>query len=556
MSDPSPTPDLRPTSGFGRKLLRRLALLAYVPLTVAVLILGVLHIKEQNRLNALEQTLLAQQSSANQAEFVQIAAKRGQQGSQRIIILLVASLLLVVVASYIAAWRALMPMRSLSEAIDKLGRGETVTVPVRSGTVLAHLQHSINQAARQLENAQLGMESNLWQASRELAEHNKRLEQVGRERARFLAAVSHDLRQPLHTLTLFASSLRAGETDPLRLKRIDYIEESVQSLDNLFSELLELSRLESGSLRPLIRNFPLEDVFAEVSRNFRMPAESHDLRLIVRKTEAHVHADSTMLMRILNNLVSNALRYTHEGGVLVGVRRASPDKVRIDVWDTGIGIAQHEQVRVFEECYQADINDAPSAGRRHGFGLGLATVRKLADLINCEVKLASRPGRGTLVSLTLPAGQAPATTPNMPAIMAPLDVSGLRILLIDDESNILEGLSALFGEWGCDIRTAEDEMAALASLVDWSSPPDVVISDFHLREHRNGLQAMDAIARHYGADPDAPPFARILVTGETRHDQIHQATLSRIPTLFKPVAPARLRETMLACLMAGTRDKH
>ena len=469
----------------------------------------------------------------------------------RIGLSLLAGLALVTVSGWLVASRAVRPIAELTEAIEHIGRGEQVQLRIGRGEILGRLQRGVNEASHALARSRNRMESELGRTAVELADKNAKLEASSLSRARFLAAASHDLRQPLYALTLFSSALRAGETDPDKLTRVLHIEECVASLDHLFSELLDLSRLETGSVHAAIADVRLDDVFDDVSRNFRMLAESRGLRLIVRKTDAWVRADRTMLTRILNNLVSNALRYTDEGGVLVGVRHQRSGQVRIDVWDTGHGIAAEHQPRVFEEFYQVSHEHDHPGERQRGLGLGLATVRKLAELLDCRVSLASTPGRGTLMSVSLAAGTPSPQEPPQDALDVPLDVSGLRVLVVDDETSILEGLRALLAEWGCDIRAAEDEAAALRAVAGWPEAPDLVISDLRLREGRSGVDVLRAVARHYGQDPQRPGFARLLVTGETRSDRIGEIAASRIPVLFKPVSPQKLREAMLASVFAA-----
>ena len=464
---------------------------------------------------------------------------------------LLAGLALVTVSGWLVASRAVRPIAELTEAIEHIGRGEQVQLRIGRGEILGRLQRGVNEASHALARSRNRMESELGRTAVELADKNAKLEASSLSRARFLAAASHDLRQPLYALTLFSSALRAGETDPDKLTRVLHIEECVASLDHLFSELLDLSRLETGSVHAAIADVRLDDVFDDVSRNFRMLAESRGLRLIVRKTDAWVRADRTMLTRILNNLVSNALRYTDEGGVLVGVRHQRSGQVRIDVWDTGHGIAAEHQPRVFEEFYQVSHEHDHPGERQRGLGLGLATVRKLAELLDCRVSLASTPGRGTLMSVSLAAGTPSPQEPPQDALDVPLDVSGLRVLVVDDETSSLEGLRALLAEWGCEIRAAENEAAALDALAGWAQPPDLVISDLRLREGRSGVEVLRAVARHYGQDPQRPAFARLLVTGETRSDRIGEIAASRIPVLFKPVSPQKLREAMLASVFAA-----
>ena len=470
--------------------------------------------------------------------------------------LLLAALALVVASGWLVASRAVRPIAELTEAIERIGRGEAVRLQIDRGEILGRLQRGVNEASQALARSRNRMESELGRTAVELSDKNAKLEAASQSRARFLAAASHDLRQPLYALTLFSSALRAGETDPAKLTRVLHIEECVASLDHLFSELLDLSRLETGSVHAAMADVRLDEVFDEVSRNFRMLAESRGLRLIVRKTDAWVRADRTMLTRILNNLVSNALRYTDEGGVLVGVRHQASGQVRIDVWDTGHGIAPEHQTRVFEEFYQVSHEHAHPGERQRGLGLGLATVRKLAELLGCRISLASTPERGTVVSLSLASGTPSAQAVVQESPDLPLDVSGLRVLVVDDEVSILEGLRALLAEWGCEIRAAENEAAALAAVAGWPQAPDLVISDLRLREGRSGVEVLRAVARHYGQDPQRPTFARLLVTGETRSDRIGEIAASRIPVLFKPVSPQKLREAMLAAVFANRAAPH
>lgn len=466
-------------------------------------------------------------------------------------VLLLAALAMVGFASWSAASRMMSPFNRLGRAIEQLGRGEPLSLAHPAG-MMGPLQQKLVEASQSIARARSRMESELGRTAVELEDKNARLEAASQSRARFLAAASHDLRQPLYALTLFSSALRAGESDPTKLTRVLHIEECVASLDQLFSELLDLSRLETGALHASMCDVRLDGVFEEVSRNFRMHAESRGLRLIVRKTDAWVRADRSMLARILNNLVSNALRYTDHGGVLVGARRQEAGTIRIDVWDTGHGIAPEHQQRVFDEFYRVNSNHEPRGGdRQRGMGLGLSTVRKLAEMADCDVRLASRLERGTLISLTLAAGSARDEHASEAAIDFPLDISGLRVLVVDDEPSILEGLRALLQEWGCVVRIAEDEHAALSAATDWPDPPDLVISDLRLREGRSGLDVLRALARHYHRHPERPGFARLLVTGETRSDRIDEIAASRIPVLLKPVSPPKLREAMLAAVFAS-----
>jgi signal transduction histidine kinase len=462
------------------------------------------------------------------------------------------SLLIAVTIGWSTARWLSAPLRNLAIAVRQLGLGDrTVVVPVTDDTEIGDLQRGFNGAASKLLHAQIGMEREIATATDELARKNAALEAASVAKARFLAAASHDLRQPLYALTLFSSGLAVDEYDPVRLNRIAHIQECVESLDHLFGELLDLSRLETGAMPAVIRDVPLDEVFEDVSVNFRMVAEQHDLRLVVRTTRIWVRSDRTMLARILNNLVSNALRYTRTGGVLVGARRRLDGTVRVDVWDTGLGIANEHLQHIFDEFYR--VEGGPETGRpegtRRGLGLGLSTVQKLAGLLGTRASVRSRPGKGTLFSIVLPEVQPsmleamPAPTPD-PGI--PRDIVGMRVLVIDDEPTILAGISYLLGSWGCEVMTAEDAQQAMEAVHQWMQPPDIVISDLRLREG-TGMDVIALLDRYYRRRPGDPaPFARVLITGETRGEFLHHIDQTATQVLFKPVSPERLHEVMVS----------
>jgi len=462
------------------------------------------------------------------------------------------SLFIAVMIGWSTARWLSAPLRNLAIAVRQLGLGDrTVVVPVTDDTEIGDLQRGFNGAASQLLHAQIGMEREITMATEELARKNAALEAASVAKARFLAAASHDLRQPLYALTLFSSGLAVDEYDPVRLNRIAHIQECVEALDHLFSELLDLSRLETGAMPAVLRDVPLDEVFEEVSVNFRMVAEQHDLRLVVRTTGLWVRCDRTMVARILNNLVSNALRYTRCGGVLVGARRRLDGTVRVDVWDTGLGIAPEHLRHIFDEFYR--VESGPEAGRpestRRGLGLGLSTVQRLAGLLGTRAMVRSQPGRGTMFSITLPEVQpgtieVPAAA--VPNGTTPRDVVGMRVLVIDDEPSILAGISFLLGSWGCEVMTAEDAQQAMEAVHQWMQPPDIVISDLRLREG-TGLDVIDLLDRYYRRRPgDPPPFARVLITGETRGDFLRNVDQSTTQVLYKPVSPERLHDVMVS----------
>lgn len=470
-----------------------------------------------------------------------------------VLLVLGASLIGVGLAGWWAARRISAPIRALGEAVDRLGAGEDAQVKVHGTAEVRRLQDGFNEAARALSESRNQLESRITNATAELARKNRQLEVASQAKTRLLAAASHDLRQPLHALTLFSDGLANGETDPARLQRIGHIRECVDSLDRLFTELLNLSQLDAGVLQPQWADFALDSLFDEISRNFRAVAEQQNLRLVVRKTDAWVRCDYVMLSRILNNLVSNSLRHTSEGGVLIGARRRGKG-IRIDVWDTGIGIAAHHQTRVFEEFYQVDPNGRSGGRDTRGMGLGLATVQRLAALLNTRVDLSSRPNKGTCVRVVVRATEPliPMSPPFPPLAGAVADddcgLQNIRVLVIDDERTILEGLQVVLSNWGAVVLAAQTRAEALALANAWDRPPDVVVSDLLLQGGDNGLDVLAALERH--PNGIGASTARLLVTGETKPDRLREVASAGVAVLYKPVSPKVLRQAINAQLAA------
>ena len=462
-----------------------------------------------------------------------------------------ASLLGVGLAGWWAARRISAPIGALGEAVDRLGAGQEARVAVEGTAEVRRLQRGFNRAASGLAESRRLLESRIAEATAELASKNRQLEVASQAKTRLLAAASHDLRQPLHALTLFSDGLSNGETDPARLQRIAHIRECVDSLDRLFSELLNLSQLDAGVLQPQWTDFALDALFEEISRNFRPVAEAQNLRLVVRKTDLWVRCDYVMLSRILNNLVSNSLRHTTVGGVLVGARHRGKS-VRIDVWDTGIGIPPQHQARVFEEFFQVETQGRPAGRGARGMGLGLSTVRRLAELLNTRVDLVSRVGRGTCVRIQVRGTLPPVGLPAAPGSGTALEsaqearLDGVRVLVIDDERTILEGLQVVLGNWGAEVMAAQSRAEALALADTWDEPPDVVVSDLLLQGGDNGLDVLAALERHPRGI--GPATARLLVTGETKPDRLREVASAAVAVLYKPVSPKVLRQAVLAQL--------
>jgi signal transduction histidine kinase/ActR/RegA family two-component response regulator len=396
--------------------------------------------------------------------------------------------------------------------------------------------------------------------ARTLAERNQALEAArasaevartqaeiaNRSKTQFFAAASHDLRQPLHALGLFAAALAEKVHDPDVMNVVRSINSSVDALDSLFNELLDISRIDAGVVKVNRRHFPLEPILMRLRTDFAPEADERFLRLTIRPSPLHIDSDPVLVERILRNLVSNALRYTREGGVLL-VARARGDKVWLDVWDTGIGIPAEEQARVFEEFFQ--IHN-PGRDRRKGLGLGLAIVRRLATLLGAELSLVSRVARGTRFRLALARGD-PAQVPPVPAEAESMRQDGLAgrtVLVIDDEAAILDGMRTLLQGWGAQVVTAASFEESLIATRGLARAPDLVVADYRLGAGGTGADAIEAVREQWGVTVPA-----VVVTGSTTPDHVHEAKARGFRLLAKPIAPAKLRALIDHEMSAASR---
>lgn len=355
-------------------------------------------------------------------------------------------------------------------------------------------------------------------------------EQANRSKAQLFAAANHDLRQPLHAVTLLAQTLQR-ETEPEAIHATAArIGQCVDNLSQLVDAMLELSQLDAGAVVPQPVHFAIRNLLADVARTYEPLARAKGLAFSIPDTAEIVHGDPRLLARVISNLVANAVRYTERGHAEIRISdQPGESAVRVHVSDTGIGIAESELPRIFEEFYQV-ANRARD--RRLGLGLGLATVRRLADRLALDLRVQSELGRGSDFSVVLPRGDGTLIAPSA-SESAEGHLRDRRVLLVEDDADSRVALAGLLRQWHCQVRATAQEQEAL----DWVAAgyrPELVIADYRLDGQRSGAQVIHAIRVRLG---DSLPA--LLVTGEALEGVVGKP--DDVPLLRKPVRPMPLR---------------
>ena len=361
-------------------------------------------------------------------------------------------------------------------------------------------------------------------------------EKANDDKSRFLAAASHDLRQPLHAMSLFLDAIRHCDEKQERLGLYEKLEKSVESLGELFNALLDISKIDADVIDIQPTTFYVADIMRKVVNEFELEATNKGLSLAFRSSTLKAYSDPLWCERIIRNLVSNAIRYTDTGKVLLTCRKKGINCC-IQVWDTGQGIVEEKQDTIFQEFTQLHN---PQRDRNNGLGLGLAIVKRLCALLKHSITVNSLLDKGSVFSLTLPLSSLPVINNEvLPNITVENCLKQKSILIIDDESDVRIAMAAMLEKWGCHVLVADSLTSVFIMLDAQVILPSLIISDYRLEEEKTGLDAIIAINQRYNAEMPA-----ILVTGETEINTIRKINNSGYKVLHKPVKPAKLRLTI------------
>jgi signal transduction histidine kinase len=450
---------------------------------------------------------------------------------QRSIALVLLGVAAAVAASLLLSRRMVRPIQAIETRARQLAEGQfDRRIDARGTSELDALAAQFNRMAERLQDVHRTQEARIRERTEELNAANE-------AKTRFLAVASHDLRQPIHALAMFAGELNATDLPADAATLALRIERSVDALEVLLEALLDLSTLDMGVVAVEAKSISLQALLERLSAQFSLQAADKGLRIVQVPTSAWVRSDPLLLERILLNLISNAVHYTREGRIVIGCRSRG-EEVDIVVADSGIGIDAEHLPKVFDEFFRAAVDRSePHAG----LGLGLAIVKRLSTVLGHRVSIDSRAGKGTIVRVRLPRAAPevePGPSPPSEAAASTLDVlRGRRILVIDDEAQARESVCGLLTRWGCEVEAASNGDGGISSAR--RRPPDIVLCDLRLAAEERGIEVVAALRRHC-----TPGAAFVFVTGESTPELIAQARGTGHLLLSKPMAPAKLRATL------------
>jgi signal transduction histidine kinase/CheY-like chemotaxis protein len=453
---------------------------------------------------------------------------------QRMLLLVVGGGAVALLVSTVSARRMAAPIARLREATASLASGELGRqLQIDTGDEIGLLARDFNTMSEQLRQSYRELEDKVARRTVELAQRRDEAERANAAKTRFLAAASHDLRQPMHAIGLLVGLLRQRLQEAELHDLADKTNQAVESMEDLFRSLLDISKLDAGAVHPHLEANALQPLLERAVGAYAPLATAKGLRLRLHPTRIQLRTDAALLERIVGNLLANAIAYTPRGGVLLGCRRRG-DGWSLQVIDTGIGIPIQHQRAVFEEFVRLDPG---SAGDR-GLGLGLSIVQRTAGLLGLALDLRSTPGRGSVFELRLPATlcvESPAAD-TLPSVASAASLRGAFVLVVDDDTTNLQATTQLLSHWGCLVAAARSEDDALHQLQEHLRAPEVILTDFQLGLPGSGLGLIRAVREQLGESVPA-----LLVTADIG---IETALEPGVQVLHKPVGVQRLQEAL------------
>lgn len=409
----------------------------------------------------------------------------------------------------------------------------------------ADLECRVKDRTQALQDANVGLHFQIGErekVERELVIAAKAAADANRSKDKYLAAASHDLLQPLNAARLTISALQDSALPAEEARMVRQVHRALEGAEDLLADLLDISKLDQQAMVPDLALTDIAALVKDLGDEFEAVAANAGIGLRVRTIPALAKTDQRMLTRILRNLLSNAFRYTRSGRVLLALRTRH-DSLRIEVWDTGVGIEESKLQDVFTEFHQLLPQ---GTGGRQGAGLGLAIVDRMVSVLGYQMDVVSRPGRGSRFSLQLPLDRHAARKAELPVVATGPSFAGLRVLVIDNEPAVLESMKLLLERWGCLVITSPDEHQALEYLRQAEDLPAAMLADYHLDDKKTGWQAIEAVRTFLGK-----PLPAALVTADCSYELRKQMRAQNLPILNKPVKPNRLRALLTSLVPAS-----
>ena len=429
---------------------------------------------------------------------------------------------------------------------DRLDEEREILARIRRGEGIDHFETvrkrkhgglvSISLTVSPVKNAE-GRIVGASKVARDITEQKlawKTAEIANRAKSSFLAAASHDLRQPLQTLKLLQAALELHHPSGEARNLVTEIGRSLDTMTSILSSLLDVNRLESGNLRPFVSEFSLSEFFGSLAGDFAAPVLERGLQLCIVDSEIIIRSDRHMLTQMIRNLLSNAVRYTDRGRILLGCRRAG-DNVRIEVWDSGVGITESELPHIFHEYYQGT-----DGAERGGFGLGLAIVKRLGDILDHKVEVRSIRGEGTRFSIEVPRGRSGVEGTETASPLHPHhDAFRGSVLAIEDEASVRSALGRLLKVRGVDATIVATATEALRLVNEQGFRPDVLLSDYNLRGSQNGMETIKHLRVALGRNVRA-----VVITGDIRSETVDSISSQGVAVLIKPFSADELLQAL------------
>lgn len=436
-----------------------------------------------------------------------------------------------------------------TQSVSHLLLASLLPVGVIAGFRHARVLNKTFAESFQLRFEKEGLVKELILQKNEANDLRKEAENAITAKSKFLVAVSHDLRQPLQSLTFFTEALETNKDNPKQLRLIENINNSEYVMESLFNALFDISKLDAGIVRPNITDFSLDDFIQPIYNEFSVSNRNNDIQFDVIKTfstensQAVVKTDAILLESIVRNLVSNAFRYTRQGRIWVKCEIVN-SSILLEVGDTGIGIPRDQLDNIFEEYYQLTN---PDRNREKGLGLGLAIVKRLINILQLKIEVSSEINQGSKFVVTIPQGDITKIKPK--TITVAPELNSINVLVIDDDKMVGESLSALLSKWGYEHRITESGDEAEAVIIDDGFSPDAILADYQLKHKKTGIESIMQIQKLMQSNIPA-----IIITGDIHPENMTEVTKHNIPVLNKPVKPIQLRKFLLHCETSKNKE--